>query len=165
MPLTPDDYSPDSLPLKERPDTKSAPTPPTIISAVLAGMLVLFLLRGITLASTTAATSLIIIGSAIFVGLLVYLLLFFFQITLPLSFLSIMSAELGMLYSIPADSAYFALFSPGAPQILALGWLLLTGFAGLALAFALQIEKRPNQVLLVILLAAFVASSFVTMSR
>lgn len=165
MPLTPDNSTPDLLTMDKVQKKSSDAAPPTFIIAVLAGLLVLFLLRGITFGSTTTATSLIIIGSAFFASITIYLLLLLFQITIPLAFLAIMAAELGMLYSLPAKSAYFALFIPGTSQVLAIGWLLLTGFAGLALAFALQIEKRPNRVLLVIMLAAFVVASFVTMAR
>lgn len=167
MSLTPDDNSAESLSLATEKNTGkyTAPTTPYLLAAVLSGLLMLFILRGITLMSTTVLTSLVISGTALFTGITVYSLLQLFQFKISLALLSVVAAELGMIYSLPANNVYLLLFRPSPASALAFGWMLLAGLAGLVLAFALQVEKRPNLVLLVIMLASFVTASFVTMAH
>lgn len=148
VPLMPDDES--QAPLRIVRPAKPV-SPPYGYTAIMAGMLLLFLLKVARISYNPLMLNLVLAVSVVSYAVLVFL-----RPRLPLYLLSVAAAELGLLYSLPAHLIY-RLHPGNVPGFaLLLMGLTLAAVTGLFTSYALDIDEYPGYLLPINFLLLFV---------
>jgi len=150
LPLVPDDADQqENLTLTGK---QAAPAQPYALTALMVAMGLLLAQRGLLPHSPWWAHY----GMAVAVGLLVYLLLSGPSASLPLVFLTILAAELGLLYSLPTNRLFLPAHADFSVVANLLVDMLGACLAGIIFAHLLRVEHAPNSVLTFTFLFMFV---------
>lgn len=167
--LVPDDEPPADMALDVEPaDEGTEPTAaaqPYDLAGAMAGLLVFLVGRGVL----PEAHPMYMLGLAIVAVFVATFALEARRAKLPLIPMSVVAAELGLLYSLPASLVYFQAWQFTAQGLLALLLLVflisITAFLGTITAFVFSHERRPALVIGVCFLGAFVLTNLVVMVR
>lgn len=163
IPLSPDDDQHASLDLSTPP---TAGRQPYGLAALMVGLVILLILRGISLHSVQSMSplsSFLQLNMAIVGGMFVYLAFLFTRPRLPAHTLSVVAGELGLLYSYPAYLLYVAPWQ-AVTHTFWLAVLLfcvgLVGIIGTIISHGLRADDDPRPAMLVNFLAFFVLTGF-----
>lgn len=154
IPLTPDEEQQSAM---QMPGRRTVTGQPYALAAVIVGLLLLLVLRGLL----SRFSGLMIVNAAILVALLAYSALLLTHTKLPLRALAVLASVLGALYSLPAGMVYY---SWGNPPLLALfvWWIVLAGIVGTIISYWLKVDEQPVQVFAINFLVMFVIAGFTT---
>ncbi|HEY3377450.1 MAG TPA: hypothetical protein VGL77_08135 [Armatimonadota bacterium] len=150
MPLSPDDGPQTPLALSK---DRAQPVAPYHLVAVMVGLFALFALNELFMGRGHHVLWLVV---AVGIGGLFDLLLHGAHPKLPLRFLTVAAAELGMLLNLPREVVFPAYWrNPVNVLIVLLWWVIMAAITGMALSYWLRVEEHPTEVLVINFLVMF----------
>jgi len=147
--LTPDDNPQEHIELGEPYRT---PGQPYGMAAWSIGLLVLLVLRGVL----SGIQSYLLFFGAMIVINAVYLLFAAYRPKLPLRVFVMLTAELGLLYSLPVELLYNRAWHDANSASNLIAGMVLAALAGLMIGRGLDVEKQPTAVIGISFLVMFI---------